>query len=144
MPNYELLRDVLTHISLHPNTWNQETWGSATPCGTTYCLAGHVVMMSDHDVSLHWIDVLEVDVTDSAQRQVVSGVIDDGRLRNIDEVAAEILDIPYATIGHLFYSFTSDVQTLWNRIEDVTNGAIEAGGYLDVMAKSMASQATSV
>lgn len=39
----ELLDDALAHIRAHPEEWDQAEW----VCGTTACLAGHLVMLGD-------------------------------------------------------------------------------------------------
>lgn len=44
-----LLRKALEHITAHPEGWNQEHWAQKTACGTAFCLAGHVAVMSGHE-----------------------------------------------------------------------------------------------
>lgn len=39
----ELLDDALAYIRAHPEEWDQAEW----VCGTTACLAGHLVMLGD-------------------------------------------------------------------------------------------------
>lgn len=49
VPNLPLLRKVLDHIDAHPDEWNQNEWGIQTErssCGTAFCIAGHVAVMS--------------------------------------------------------------------------------------------------
>lgn len=54
MPNTDLLKRVLTQIGTHPETWFQGMWAKQTPCGTTYCFAGHAVALSYKDVSFEF------------------------------------------------------------------------------------------
>lgn len=56
MPNTELLVDVLAHIDLQPDSWNQGLWGATyvipdsvgamNECGTAFCVAGWALMLS--------------------------------------------------------------------------------------------------
>lgn len=72
VPNLPLLRKVLDHIDAHPEEWNQGTWGEnfatySDPeaakryeearlgrplCGTTHCIAGHAVAMTE---GIRWV-----------------------------------------------------------------------------------------
>jgi hypothetical protein len=52
VPNLPLLRKVLDHIDAHPEEWEQGSWAiqsSRYSCGTAYCLAGHVAVMTGHE-----------------------------------------------------------------------------------------------
>lgn len=45
--NTSLLRRAVDHIKAHPEDWDQERflpW--PTSCGTRYCIAGHIVVLS--------------------------------------------------------------------------------------------------
>ena len=48
--NVPLLTKVMDHIDAHPDEHDQDVWArrldAASPCGTTYCFAGHAVNMT--------------------------------------------------------------------------------------------------
>jgi hypothetical protein len=45
-PNMPLLRRILHQIDEHPETYEQSVYASDSPCGTSYCVAGHAAVMS--------------------------------------------------------------------------------------------------
>jgi hypothetical protein len=46
VPNLPLLRKVLDHIDAHPEEYEQSIFRTRTKCGTAYCIAGHVAVMT--------------------------------------------------------------------------------------------------
>lgn len=46
-PNHSLFVDVLAQIEREPQTWRQAMWRTDTPCGTSYCFAGHAVNIAE-------------------------------------------------------------------------------------------------
>lgn len=50
--NVELLKKALDAITNEPHRWDQNSWvdTSKEPCGTTLCLAGHVLLASEQFV----------------------------------------------------------------------------------------------
>lgn len=44
--NYALLREVYNIIETEPHRHDQRYWGRRTQCGTTHCVAGHVVALT--------------------------------------------------------------------------------------------------
>lgn len=48
--NVPLLDKVLSHLIAHPDEWQQQSWARRSACGTAYCVAGHVAVMTGHDV----------------------------------------------------------------------------------------------
>jgi hypothetical protein len=46
--NVDLLQRTLDYIEEHPEEWDQYLWGHKTPCGTTFCFAGHAALLSGY------------------------------------------------------------------------------------------------
>lgn len=44
--NVALLCKVMEHIEAHPEEHDQAEWAEQTACGTTYCFAGHTVLIA--------------------------------------------------------------------------------------------------
>lgn len=42
MRDIALLDQIIAHIEAHPEDWLQDDWAQRSPCGTTFCIAGHV------------------------------------------------------------------------------------------------------
>lgn len=51
MTNDALFIDVLAQIEREPSTWFQRQWAMTSDCGTSYCLAGHAVVLSGHQIA---------------------------------------------------------------------------------------------
>ena len=58
MDNEPLLHDAWSAILADPKSWNQGSYGKQTPCGTTFCLAGHVAVLAGAEVltSGSWVE----------------------------------------------------------------------------------------
>lgn len=41
--NTQKLTDTLEYVREHPEEHNQGSWGKRTDCGTTFCIAGHLI-----------------------------------------------------------------------------------------------------
>lgn len=88
--NEPLLREVVTYMKLHPETWSQEKWAHRTDCGTTHCFAGWTVTLA---TGLEWTEF------DLSLHQV-----------NVPATAAKFLGLGLEEAGSLFY-FTGVVDT---------------------------------
>lgn len=109
-----LLRKVLEHITAHPEEHQQGWWGEKTSCGTAYCVAGHVAVMTGHEIQ--W----ELDCDDvSAYR---ASRTQDGR--QIMDVAREALGLTLVQAQDLFAGDNSR-SNLWHLASQMTNGEIE-------------------
>jgi hypothetical protein len=51
--NVELAKLVLKQITTHPDTFRMNEWIAETPCGTTACIAGHVLLLSGYTYNRH-------------------------------------------------------------------------------------------
>jgi hypothetical protein len=54
--NTELLTTVMAYIEDHPDEWSQDWWAKSTPCGTSFCFAGHAVHIAVPDARFCWQD----------------------------------------------------------------------------------------
>jgi hypothetical protein len=87
----KLLRTALANIIMYPAKWNQEQW-----CGTSYCLAGHVVALKGYKAS-----------------RGHGGVVRNakGKTGHVAELAQDFLGLDYNEAQDLF-SFENDIATL--------------------------------
>lgn len=77
-PNVPLLRKVWEHVKDEPQDFNQRTWVDSTgECGTSYCFAGHTLVMAGrtltHDLFSMYLDgvaVSHVEVREAAAREL--------------------------------------------------------------------------
>jgi hypothetical protein len=63
VPNEQALRDGVANAELDLNQWDQSTWaseGDDETCGTTACLAGHILLAS----GMTWGEVLDLSERD--------------------------------------------------------------------------------
>lgn len=117
MPNVELLRKALEHITAHPEEWDQAAWAYKTDCGTSCCLAGHVVTLAGKQIDF------DPDSNMPAHRVV-------GEAGSIDQVAANLLDIEplfeaqFDYEDHLFHEHNT-LADLWHKAAELTDGEIE-------------------
>lgn len=110
--NAPLLRKVLEHITEHPDEWFQGMWAKRSACGTACCVAGHVAVMTGHEL-----------IFDSDGE---ASFVQDGRW--ISTVATEELRLPdqdpESYEPHLFAGFNS-LPDLWRIANELTDGEIE-------------------
>lgn len=105
MPNNDKIREVMIHVTRHPERLDMNHWGSKqTPCGTTACLAGWAMLLNG--IPHRWGATGELHLVN---------LNDD-----IEEVAGEILGLNYNECG-VFYA--SDEQ-LWPEVEALTEGVV--------------------
>lgn len=69
----ELLSKVMEYIETHPEKHRQDVWAIRAPCGTAYCFAGHVVVMTG------WTEIIEpsgkgYECTKGMERHYISDV----------------------------------------------------------------------
>lgn len=93
--NFDGLELVYKQIISEPGTWWQSLWAMNTPCRTTYCFAGHAVVMLS-DAKLIWetsgLECGEEMCSDRA-RTAISCVFPNGEYRPIDLAAQTILGL---------------------------------------------------
>lgn len=104
--NFPLLWKVYDHIVAHPKEWSQDLYAcrtSSSPCGATFCFAGHAILMARPDVTLnedeHFVDSL-------------------GMILCAEEEGAAVLGLTVDEADALFYTFTKDPQVIRHIIED--------------------------
>ena len=108
MKDLPLLWKVYDHIAAHPEEWYQGMWvkrritPESTSCGTTFCFAGHAVMMAHPTVEPMWLP------NDDTTGQVV---MDDGTRYAIDSLACETLGLN-ETEGHQLFKATNTLPAI--------------------------------
>lgn len=120
MIDVPLMRKVLEHISEHPDEHDQADWAIRTACGTTYCFAGHTVMMRGHEIDWSLGDASE----DSAGSVKGAVRIEGGWENRISQVAAYELGLDEDQQEGMFISAGS-LADLWHLASEYTNGEIE-------------------
>lgn len=123
--NTPLLLKALEHVTDHPEEHDQDGWAMRSPfCGTTYCLAGHVVRMTGHDIK--WQTPSEEGVPgEEVASQVAEPVLIDGTTETrISVVAAHELGLDEAQADQLFLGCAT-VAELWALAYAYSNGEIQ-------------------
>lgn len=113
-----LLRKALEHITEHPEEWKQGFWVTKYDCGTVYCLAGHVAIMTGHEIdwgSEAWRFAPDREAT------LASGVVGG---QYISDVAREALGLSRDHAETLFCG-SNTLPELWELAHSYTNGEIE-------------------
>lgn len=111
--NIPLLRKALEYAQVHPEEIDFSWWAKVTPCGTTACLAGTVVILTGHEID--W------------ERESTAGFycrsyVTDGR--RIADVAAGELGLDDDEADDLFYC--QSLAQAWAVAEELTDGEIQA------------------
>lgn len=107
--NVPLLRKTLEHITEHRQEWYQGAWAIRTECGTAYCLAGHAVVLSGHEIRVPEGEYQLGYATASGEY--------------VSEVAMEELGLTEWEAERLFAEHNT-LPTLWALAEDFTDGEI--------------------
>lgn len=96
--NDAVLVSALAHILREPDTWDQAKWAVEKPCGTAFCLAGHITQLAGMQ-----LDREEVD-WDAYDRPTYSQVIDEfGTPFTIQHAAVRLLGISFDEAYGLFH-----------------------------------------
>lgn len=88
---------ALAYIEQHPEEHRQQTWAWRTPCGTAYCLAGHVAVQAG--ATFRWNAFVGADGTQLADAVEVTY---EGRLIDVDELAMTLLGVEDEAASDLF------------------------------------------
>jgi hypothetical protein len=118
-----LLRKTLEYVTAHPERWEQGYWIRSTPCGTTACLAGTVVLHAgyrphrDFAAESRMLSYVHVgpDVPVPRVRADVA---------EVREVAKLLLGLDEDEATRLFYS-RNTLRDLWRLASHLTGGEIE-------------------
>jgi|SRR5580765_737583 hypothetical protein len=123
--NVELAQDVLGHIELHPETWDQKWWASKRPaCETSHCFAGWAVVIAEKatDNDFHWEPRFQWemtnDVIDGRRRLVANRVTVNGESESqpISYVAQNLLGLSNIN-SHVLFSYKNTLNDLRNMIK---------------------------
>lgn len=91
MINEGLLKLAVKRIEADPEFWNQDYFGRVSECGTTFCLAGHALMVTGKCETFK--------ISSSGDL----GFTIDGDRINAGVVAAELLGLDSKQAAMLFY-----------------------------------------
>jgi len=111
--NVPLLRKALEHITAHPEEWDQTQWAQQTSCGTACCVAGHVALMTGHEIDFGRVDVYSEMVT-----HTTTG-------RYIEDVARYELGLT-SDQSRILFDEMNRLPTLWAYAKHLSNGEITA------------------
>lgn len=114
MTDVALLRKALEYVTVNRDQHDQFYWGRRNGCGTTMCLAGHVLNITGKD--LHWEQNSSED-TEATAEFTTEGT-------PIPDAAARALDLDPRDAVHLFWECCS-LKQLWRSANRITNGEIE-------------------
>lgn len=118
-PNIALLQKTLQYIKENPGEWLQQTWA----CGTAGCFAGHAVRLSGavwapHDGRCDGGNCTSYGGTCQCRTA-------DGSIRQISEVAREVLGIDVETGQALFWAMNT-LERLEALVGEITASAIDS------------------
>ena len=114
MPNTPLLRRIMEHVTAHPDEHDQSSWGYRDGCGTTRCIAGWAVELSDAEPL--WRAPLRFGQFRGGARMA------DGRMLDVQDAAAELLGLTHAQALDLFEAW--DIDEVWGVVKDITDGEL--------------------
>lgn len=126
--NVPLLRKTLEHITAHPEEWDQTAWAEETACGTSFCLAGHVVHSQGHE--LLWRNVSDCCESCADAPAYANHCVVDERRRTIENVAMHELGLSEAQ-AQILFSANNELDELWRNSHDITNGEIQVPAEFD-------------
>lgn len=107
------LRKVLEYLTEHPEEHDQGIWIASpyyTGCGTTACVAGHVVLADG------WAPDYRIAYPEYC--------VKDGKTRRIAHVAEALLGLRPEQAAQLFWA-TNELADLWRMAEEFTDGTIQ-------------------
>ena len=107
-----MLRKVMEYIENNPRSWDQESFVSH--CGTTFCLAGHALILSGEYKIAH-----NMRVSPLGDKWAEFVRVSDGESVDPQVEATKILGLSPAAGRKLFHTFTSDPSVLRSTIEEV-------------------------
>lgn len=116
------LEGALLHIQENPEQWDQLNWIIQDDCGTTACVAGHVVLREGHLVRSvwHYFDA------DGAFGWLTQVTVDGEWVSfNVRDVAQELLGLDSYRTALLFTSSNS-LPELWMAFEGISGGTRRA------------------
>lgn len=114
----DLLRRALKHITEHPDEWDQSYWAMRRDCGTTCCLAGHIVLLDG------WVLDYPPPRPGYAETATCKRP-DDEQTMFIDQVAAQAIGLAaYGVDAEALFEGTQTLDDLWLLAAKLTGGAI--------------------
>lgn len=143
--NVPLLSQVLTHITEHPDQWDQSNWGvQFNGCHTAHCVAGWSVSMSGHDIL--WSDSVEpcdCAVCATARHRLMAAaghaptsVAAASRTTNgeyISTVAKRELGLDDLAASRLFHG-ANTLDQLWGMAEEFSGGELTRAEKRELVA----------
>ncbi len=105
--NIPLLRKTMEYIEANPLEWDQSSWASNTPCGTTMCFAGTAAFLAGADLML---DLPGVSGSEACKTP-------EGDFLAIDEYARQQLGLTASQADRIFYSDPHNPQDMRRVVE---------------------------
>lgn len=116
------LEGALLHIQEHPEQWDQSDWIVQDDCGTTACVAGHVVLRENYPVQRvrHYFDA-------HGGFDWLTQVMVDGEWTSmgIRDVAQELLGLDNYR-ATLLFAPSNSLPYLWIAFEEISGGTRRA------------------
>jgi hypothetical protein len=130
MANVEELKRVRTHIRRYPEKLNMTVWVSAhadfpedaassipreihNPCGTAACIAGRTVLLNG------WTPIYQIDPDMDGENNLFAEYCQkDGEIREIEDLASELLGLNHSEADYLFFSGDHFAKALDELIEE--------------------------
>jgi hypothetical protein len=111
MPNNAHIEEVMSHILMHPESHNQESWGVKTDCGTVHCAAGWSAVLSGAKPIWSGRSVI------FAQYCITPG----GNLRKFFSYAQEMMGLDEDTAEKLFLADQDTTEQTVDKLKHILN-----------------------
>jgi hypothetical protein len=108
--NTDVFDRAIGAIEAEPETWRQSSWGLETECGTSYCLAGHVVVQAGYQMD--WVGGYLLN-TGERFRAASECRLPDGEILPIRWAAMKLLGITVTEADYLFHGGNSLEDLKW-------------------------------
>ena len=114
--NVAVVDDAVAEILVNPDGHNQEYWAYRSDCGTTMCLAGHIVTQAGYQIQwIKWIP----GCPGNENSWSGSHCTKDGEIWDIEYLAAKMTGLPPMEAGRLFHCYgdAEHVARVWKEIK---------------------------
>lgn len=104
MANMDRVNAILDYIEAHPEQWRQEAFQDKYACNTTYCFAGHAILLFGSEDGYR-IGFEQFSEYDPIYVKDFNGI---ERRSDWETAAAKILDLSNTEIELIFYFMVND------------------------------------
>jgi len=119
-PNIPLLRKVMEHITAHPEEYDQREYAVRTECGTTHCIAGWAVALSDVSIVYRRLGIWDNRTAGDYGWNAELGSPAEGTWRR---QARDLLGLDALDARYLFHEGRT-LDEVWRFVEEISDGEV--------------------